>query len=39
MRMLTGTYAVHLKVTNAAGLNSKFQAGHIYLTHGSGVQV
>ena len=39
MRMLTGMYAVHLTVTNAAGSNSKFQAGHSYLTHGSGVQV
>jgi hypothetical protein len=39
MRMLTGTHAVHLTVTNAAELNSKFQAGHIYLRHGSNVQV
>ncbi len=39
MRMLTGTYAVHLTVTNAAESNSEFQAGHRYLTHRSGVQV
>ncbi len=39
MRMLTGTYAVHLTVTNAAGSNSEFQAGHRYLTKGGGVQV
>jgi PKD repeat protein len=37
--MLTSTYTVHLTVTNAAGSNSKFQAGHIDLTPGSGVQV
>ena len=37
MRMRTGTYAVHRRVTNEAGSNSKFQAGHNYLTSGSGV--
>jgi hypothetical protein len=39
MRKLTGTYAVHLPVTNAAESNSEFQAGHRYLTHRERVQV